>query len=238
MTGPPCKRGSPRHRACAQDRPAVAGKTGGTTPPTGWLVHRLFERDHHRGLDGPRRCAADPGPLQGGRAPARRSTTSCRAVASRPSSSSNQGHLPNWQVRRGRELDRRTRRFMLVDPEGIRSREGSGPRSRTRWPGRTRSHRCPRRKLNEEWLDRDEATSPPPRDRRRHAEPELLARAADAGGAHAPSRVEPRRPASVLPSSFDQAWNCGAWFMCTRCATSCATVARLTQSGARISRQL
>ena len=44
-------------RAAQIGRP-VAGKTGTTTLQQGRLVHRLFERPHHRRVDGPRRCPA------------------------------------------------------------------------------------------------------------------------------------------------------------------------------------
>ena len=43
---------------------------------------------------------------------------------------------------------------------------------------------------------------------------------------------------SASSSCATRAWKSGPWFRWTRCATSCATVARRTKSGARISRQL
>ena len=56
----------------------------------------------------------------------------------------------------------------------------------------------------------------------------------------APWRLSQTRagPGSSPRISAASAWNAGPWCMWTRCATSCATVARRTKSGASTSRQL
>ena len=53
---PAAVRGQHRHRPRGADRPAGRGQDRHDQFQQGRLVHRLFERPHHRRLDGPRRC--------------------------------------------------------------------------------------------------------------------------------------------------------------------------------------
>jgi hypothetical protein len=183
----------------------------------------------------------------------------CRAAARRPRPSTtswwrrrqpagravrDQGDLPEWQVEPDEEawtgepddglmVDARRQ----SDPEDRRARPRRGgdplPPGRSALPP-PKLRRARSSTRNGSIADRASATRRAARRRRRRqpAAPRDAASRRRSGGAPRPRGAATAAPASDRPEQLaTRAWNSGPWFMCTRCATSCATVARRTQVG-------
>ena len=251
MTGTGARRPDRPARSPARPaRPAPTRTAGssasraGSPPASGWAATTR---------------APIPG-LQGGRAPARAfHDFMARAVANRPVEPfETEVQLPEWAVpsRTRRPGSRRRDNGLFVDPDGnpVPPRDRRAPPPPTRAasderasPGRTTTGST--RNGIDRAIDRER---PPPRReareragasrgrcRRSPGQRRVRPRRRSGGEAARERRSHSRAGFGSAPSSRStRAWKSGPWFMWTRCATSWATVARRTQSGARISRQL
>ena len=252
-------------RAADLGRP-IAGKTGTTTSnKDGWFIGFSsglttgvwMGRDDNRALPG--LPAAAPR-----RAPSTISWS--RAVANRPAEAfDTEAAAPDWQIEQDEEFwFAPPEDDPLVDADG-NPVEPAPPPSRTSRAA-SRSRRPARKRRRRSGSTRNgstgRSTAPPPSRER----PPQRRRSASASASEetASRRTSRRRSIAVsgrcgrsdgvrrlrgaatsaaglgsAPSSCStRAWNSGPWFIWTRCATSWATVARRTNSGARISRQL